>query len=77
MAGSPFPVNGVIGIVANNIDELRQANEAGLSSIEVRADLLKAGLSVPDLLSLVSKRGPRFKRFVYLASSEPWRCIRR
>lgn len=54
MAGSPFPVNGVIGIVANNIDELRQANEAGLSSIEVRADLLlKAGLSVADLLSLV------------------------
>ena len=35
-----FPLNGVIGIIANHPNELDLALESGLQCVEVRADLL-------------------------------------
>ena len=35
-----FPVNGIIGIVANSAAEVDEALAARLSSVEIRADLL-------------------------------------
>lgn len=51
----PFPVNGVIALVANTPDEVDQAIRHGLTSIEVRADLLlDNGLSTEQVMDLVA-----------------------
>ena len=53
---NPFPLNGVIGIVASHAHELDQALDRQLSCVEIRADLLlEAGYSVSEVLALVSK----------------------
>ena len=49
-----FPLNGVIGIIANDPKEIRLALDYKLSCVEIRADLLlKRGLSLNELLKLV------------------------
>ena len=51
-----FPLEGVIGIVANGSAEIDFALDHGLSCIEIRADLLvKGGTSVDDVVELVRK----------------------
>lgn len=53
---SKFPLNGVIGIVANDPGELNQALDRHLSCVEIRADLLvKAGSTIGDVFDLVEK----------------------
>ncbi|MBT6276380.1 MAG: type I 3-dehydroquinate dehydratase, partial [Chromatiales bacterium] len=50
-----FPVNGIIGIVANGANEVALARHEGLSSVEVRADLLlDVGLDVEQVLAVVA-----------------------
>lgn len=51
-----FPLSGVIGIVDKSISQLDLAKQYGLTSVEIRADLLRSGsgLSDNDLLSVVS-----------------------
>ena len=49
-----FPLNGVIGIIANHPNELDLALESGLQCVEVRADLLlDAGISLNQILELI------------------------
>ena len=49
-----FPLNGVIGIIANHPNELDLALESGLQCVEVRADLLlDAGISLNQILKLI------------------------
>ena len=49
-----FPLEGVIGIVANGSAEIDFALDRRLSCIEIRADLLiKGGTSVDDVVELV------------------------
>ena len=49
-----FPLEGVIGIVANNATEIDYALDHKLSCVEIRADLLiNNGTSVDDLVELV------------------------
>ena len=51
-----FPLEGVIGIVANGSAEIDLALDHGLSCIEIRADLLiKGGTSVDNVVELVRK----------------------
>lgn len=61
VSSSPFPLQGVAGIVANSAAELDLATARDLSSIEVRADLLLAnGLDESAVLQIVAdatKRG--------------------
>ena len=50
-----FPLSGVIGIVATGRDEIDLAVDAGLGSVEVRADLLlQAGMSTAALIDTVA-----------------------
>ncbi len=50
----PFPLRGVIGVVANSADEINQAVARKLQCVEIRADLLlDAGLSIEQLLDVV------------------------
>lgn len=52
----PFPLAGVIGVVAADAGEIDQATKAGLSCVEMRADLLlSAGMSTADLMDAVAK----------------------
>ena len=49
-----FPLNGVIGIIANHPNELDLALELGLKCVEVRADLLlDAGNSLNQIFKLI------------------------
>ena len=49
-----FPVNGIIGIVANNASEVDEALAARLSSVEIRADLLLSNqVDTNDVLAIV------------------------
>ena len=51
----PFPLNGVIGVVANNASEIDLAFDKELSCIEIRADLLlDGGHSLNEVLGMVS-----------------------
>ena len=51
-----FPLNGVIGVVAESEDEIAQARQAGLSCVELRIDLLlSAGSTVTAVLDMVAK----------------------
>ncbi len=51
-----FPLKGVIGIVANSINEIDQAQNRGLGCVEIRADLLlDNGLSVDQLMQTVKR----------------------
>lgn len=51
-----FPLAGVIGVVAANAGEIDEATKAGLSCVEIRADLLlSAGMSTPALMDAVAK----------------------
>ena len=51
-----FPLAGVIGVVATDAGEIDQATKAGLSCVEVRADLLlSAGMSTAALMDAVAK----------------------
>lgn len=51
-----FPLKGVIGIVANSVDELDQAQARELRCVEIRADLLlDNGLSIDQLLQTVER----------------------
>jgi len=51
-----FPINGVIGVVAESEDEIAQAIKSGLSCIELRVDLLLSGGStVATALDMVAK----------------------
>jgi shikimate dehydrogenase/3-dehydroquinate dehydratase type I len=51
-----FPVNGVIGIIANAASEVGEAHTHGLRSVEIRADLLlAAGLDVAALMAVVAE----------------------
>lgn len=57
---SDFPVSGVIGVVANNADELDAAVRHGLSCVEIRADLLfKNGMVESQFLDLVRETRQR------------------
>ena len=48
-----FPLNGVIGIIANHPNELDLALESGLQCVEVRTDLLlDAGISLNQILKI-------------------------
>ncbi|NKB76509.1 MAG: type I 3-dehydroquinate dehydratase [Gammaproteobacteria bacterium] len=50
----PFPLNGVIGIVANRRDEIRKAAQLDLQCVEMRPDLLlDRGFSLDEILSMV------------------------
>jgi len=49
-----FPLDGVIGIVANSVEEIDHAVASNLSCVEIRADLLlDAGMSTEDLMRSV------------------------
>ena len=49
-----FPLEGVIGVVANNATEIDFALDHKLSCVEIRADLLiNNGTSVDDVVELV------------------------
>lgn len=51
----PFPLNGVIGVVAESADEVADASARGLQCVELRADLLlDRGLSESDLYQLIT-----------------------
>ena len=53
---SPFPLQGVIGIVDESASQLEQALSMGLRCVEIRADLLlHTGLKETDLLALVQQ----------------------
>ena len=53
-SNSQFPLQGVIGVVAESADELQLACHKGLHSVELRADLLlDSGLSETQLFDLV------------------------
>ncbi len=49
-----FPLRGIIGVVANSIDEINLAKDKALQCVELRADLLlDAGLSEDELFTCV------------------------
>ena len=49
-----FPLRGVIGVVANSIDEITIAAAKGLKCVELRADLLlEAGLSLTQVIATI------------------------
>lgn len=51
---NPFPLQGIIGVVANGREEIQQARSKNLGCIELRADLLiDSGLSSDDVLTLI------------------------
>lgn len=51
----PFPLRGVIGVVANSPDEINSATVKGLQCVEIRADLLlDTGLSEAQLMTCVT-----------------------
>lgn len=51
-----FPLNGVIGIVANSAEEISLATASNLRCIEVRADLLlDGGLSTDDVMQIIQQ----------------------
>ena len=53
---STFPLQGVIGVVANGADELELAIANELQCVEIRADLLlDAGLSLTDVIAIVKQ----------------------
>jgi 3-dehydroquinate dehydratase/shikimate dehydrogenase len=55
-----FPLSGVAGIVANDADEVSGACAAGLSAVEIRADLLlRAGMSPARLMKTVASAAAR------------------
>ena len=50
----PFPLNGVIGIVANSASEMDMALERKLTCVEIRADLLlHIGHSLDEVMGMV------------------------
>ena len=50
----PFPLNGVIGIVANSASEMDMALERKLTCVEIRADLLlDTGHSLDEVMGMV------------------------
>jgi 3-dehydroquinate dehydratase type I len=52
----PFPLRGVIGVVANDAAELNEAIDKKLQCVEIRADLLlDCGLSLDDVLALIKR----------------------
>ncbi|OED41862.1 hypothetical protein AB833_08465 [Chromatiales bacterium (ex Bugula neritina AB1)] len=53
---NPFPLRGVIGVVANSPDEIDLASAKGLQCVEIRADLLlDCGMALNELLSVIGK----------------------
>lgn len=51
-----FPLKGVIGVVANSVDEITLAASKGLQCVELRADLLlDGGLSLSDVLDTIQQ----------------------
>jgi len=53
---NPFPLSGVIGVVANTPDEIDLAVEKSLQCVEIRADLLlDSGLTIDALPSVVKR----------------------
>ena len=53
---STFPLQGVIGVIANGADELELAVANKLQCVEIRADLLLAtGLSLTDVMAIVKQ----------------------
>ncbi len=51
-----FPLQGVIGVVANSVDEINAAATKGLQCVELRADLLLAGgLSLTQVLDTIQQ----------------------
>lgn len=55
-ASAGFPLQGVIGVIANSADEIALAAELKLQCIELRADLLlDAGYSVDDIFSFAQQ----------------------
>lgn len=51
-----FPLNGIIGVVANHRDELDLAQQKHLACVEIRADLLMdSGLSEQEVVSLIKQ----------------------
>ena len=56
MTTSEFPLQGVIGIVANSPDEIQQAARHELQCVEMRPDLLlHKGFSVAEVMAMVGK----------------------
>lgn len=55
-SSKPFPLRGVIGVVANSADEIDQAASQNLQCVEIRADLLLGNqLSLEDVLALIAR----------------------
>jgi len=51
-----FPLNGVIGVVAESEDEIKQARNFGLGCVELRVDLLlSGGNSIAAILDMVAQ----------------------
>ncbi len=68
-----FPLNGVIGIIANHPNELDLALESGLQCVEVRADLLlDAGISLNQILKLIQDAQSKGLASLMTLRSEPW-----
>ena len=55
MTSSEFPLRGIIGIVANDIEEVQQAKQRNLYCVEMRPDLLlDRGHSESDVMEIIS-----------------------
>lgn len=54
MTQPPFPLDGVIGIIANGSSEIDQAKRIGLQCVEIRPDLLlDRGFTLNEIMSMV------------------------